>query len=373
MRVLAFVQKRLGRSPGQRFRFEQWAPHLRERHDIELDFTVFESDKLGKILYEPGHVLTKGALMLGDFARRGAAFRNLGDYDAVAVYREAANIGPAIYERVLARLGKPIIFDFDDAIWVPNPSTKMAVNGLFSRLRFPGKTRTITRLASAVTVGNRYLAAWAREINPEVHVVPSSIDLSTYAVQAELADDSPFVIGWMGSFSTLPYLELVRNAVERFAANRRVRFVVICDKPLEPAFKNAETVFVKWSAEREAADIGAMHVGIMPLFDDESSRGKCAMKALQYMGSGRPTVVSPVGVNADIIDHGKNGFHASTEDEWVDAFEKLAASRQLRRTFAEAGRRTIEAGFSAETSAARFAAAVRAATARQLARRTTRS
>lgn len=369
MRVLAFVQKRLGRSPGQRFRFEQWAPHLKAQHGIDLDFTIFESDKLGAVLYERGHLLTKGALMLGDFARRGTALRNLGDYDAVAVYREVASVGPAIYERALARLGKPIVYDFDDAIWMQNPTTNTAVNGLFSRLRFPGKTRTITRLASAVTVGNKYLAEWAGELNAEVHVVPSSIELGTYAVQPELADDTPFVLGWMGSFSTLPHLELVRGAVERFAARRRVRFVVVCDKPLDPPFKNAETVFVKWTAANEAADIGAMHVGIMPLVDYDVSRGKCGMKALQYMASGRPTVVTPIGVNADIIEHGQNGFHASNEDEWVDAFEKLAASRELRRTFAEAGRRTVEAGFTAETSAARFAAAVKAAT---LATRTSR-
>jgi glycosyltransferase involved in cell wall biosynthesis len=363
MRVLAFVQKRLGRSPGQRFRFEQWAPHLKERHGIELDFTVFESDKLGEVLYQPGQVLTKGALMLEAFARRTGGLRRAQDYDAVAVYREIATIGPAVYERVLAQIGKPIIFDFDDSIWMQNPTTNTAVNGLFSRLRFPGKTRTITRLASAVTVGNKYLAEWAGELNSEVHVVPSSIELATYAVQPELTEEDPFVIGWMGSFSTLPHLECLRSAVERFAAKRRVRFLVVCDRPIEPAFKNAETVFVRWSAEREAADIGAMHVGVMPLVDYDVSRGKCGMKALQYMASGRPCVVTPIGVNADIIEHGRNGFHASNEDEWVEAFEKLAASRELRRAFAEAGRKTVETAFSAETSAARFARAVAAATA----------
>lgn len=358
VRLLAFVQKRLGISPGQRFRLEQWAPHLASAHDIHIDFVPFESPHLTEVLYKPGHIPTKGALMVRDFARRIAPVMSARRYDGAIVYREVATFGPAVWERVLARAGVPFILDFDDAIWMPPTASAKSINGAFSRLRFPGKTRTIARLARAVTVGNDFLADWARQFNPNVHVVPTSIDLSRYTVQAERASDAPFVIGWMGSHSTLSNLELVRDAVERFGATRKVRFVVVCDRPLDPPFRNVENVFVKWSGDREARDIGEMDVGIMPLLDFPFAHGKCACKALQYMAAGRPCVVSPIGINGVIVRHGENGLHATTTDEWIAAFERLAASRELRAALASAGRRQVEKRFSAEVAAAAFAAAV---------------
>ncbi len=339
------------------------------RHGVDLEFVPFESPALGEVLYRERHLATKGGYMLWDFARRAGVLERARRVDAVVLYREAASLGPAFYERLLARSSVPLLLDFDDAIWMQNPETRVSVNGVFSRLRFPGKTRTIARLASAVTVGNEYLAQWARRWNDEVFVVPTSIDLSSYTVQPEVGSDEPFVIGWMGSFSTLVHLEQVRGALERFAKRRRVRFVVVCDRPLEPPPSNVETVFVPWRADREAADIGAMHVGIMPLVDLEVAKGKCGCKALQYMAAGRPAVVAPVGVNVDIVRHGENGLLASTEDEWVDAFERLASSPDLRRTLAAAGRRTVEEAYASEVCANRFAVALERALAKAPARR----
>jgi glycosyltransferase involved in cell wall biosynthesis len=116
--------------------------------------------------------------------------------------------------------------------------------------------------------------------------------------------------------------------------------------------------FVSWSAESEAEDVGDCHVGIMPLPDDEVSRGKGGMKALQYMATGRPVVASPVGVNADIVQAGRNGFLADGTDEWVVSLTKLARDRGLRARLGVNARKTIEEGFSSRISAAKFAAVV---------------
>lgn len=358
IRLLAFVQKRLGVSPGQRFRFEQWAPHLAARHGIEIDFVPFESARLTELLYTRGNIAAKGALMLSDFARRAGPVSRSRRYDGAIVYREVASLGPAVWERVLARAGVPFLLDFDDSIWMPSAVVGKPLNGVFSRLRFSGKTRTIAKLARVVTVGNEYLAEWSRDHNPRVHIVPTSIELANYPVQPDLPEDEPFVIGWMGSHSTLQSLELVREAVEAFGARRRTRFLVVCDRPLEPPMRNVENVFVRWSAEGEARDIGAMHVGLMPVADTRYALGKCACKALQFMAAGRPAIVSPVGVNAQIVRDGENGLHATTTAEWLDAFERLASSRELQSRLATAGRRTVETGFSAEVAASRFADAV---------------
>lgn len=354
VRVLALVSKPLGVAPGQRFRLEQWAPLLID-HGISVDFSVFESASLTRVLYEPGRRAIKAAYVVRDAVRRRSVLDQAKSYDLIVIHRQASLLGPAIYERLLARSGKPIVFDFDDAIWVPNAGS---VNGWFARLRFPGKVATICRLSSAVVVGNRYLADYASRFNRSVHVIPSTIDLDLFPVQPPLQQDNPFVIVWSGSISTLPHLETARAALETFGRKRKTVLRVICSRPPEFTFEGIEIEFVSWAADGEAARLGASHAGIMPLPDDPFTRGKGGFKALLYMAVGRPAVLSPVGVNTEIIEHGRNGMLARTTDEWVAALDSLAESRSLRERIASAGRATVEQRFSAQAGAASFASVV---------------
>jgi glycosyltransferase involved in cell wall biosynthesis len=358
LRLLVLASKPPGRSPSQRYRFEQWAPHLARDHRITLDFAPFESEALAGLLYQPGHVAAKALRTLGGFARRAAVLPRARDYDAIVIHREAALIGPALYERLLAWTGKPIIYDFDDAIWSPE---QVWQNGIFSRLRFPRKTSAICKLASAVTVGNDYLASYARQRNAKVFVVPSTIALGEYPLIREPRHDGKFIVCWTGSISTLAHFERARAALERLATKVPLLVKVICSAPPERPIAGAEMCFIPWTAESEAEDVGSCHVGIMPLPDDEFTRGKCAMKALQYMATGRPVVVSPVGVNVDVVEHGSNGFLAVTSEEWVEALLQLARSPELRKRMGLAARQTVVERYSAELGSREFAEAVRAA------------
>ena len=356
IRVLVLASKPQGIAPGQRFRFEQWAPRLARDHAIELELCPFESPQLSDILYDKGHIVSKALWVLRDFVRRGLVVSRAQDFDAVLIFREAALIGPAIYERLLARSGKPLIFDFDDSIW---SNKQQKNNGIFSSLHFFGKTSTLCRIASAVTPGNEFLAEYARQFNDRVTVVPTSIELDDYPEIPEPAASQPFVVCWTGSTSTLVHFEEARAPLEELA--RRIPLVVkvICNKPPERPIAGAEMRFVAWSKENEAREIGDCHAGIMPLPDDEVARGKCALKALQYMATGRPVLVSPVGVNKAIIRSGENGYLAATADDFVAFLLELANSPELRARLGSAARRTVEQHYSAEVVAARFAEVVR--------------
>jgi hypothetical protein len=72
-----------------------------------------------------------------------------------------------------------------------------------------------------------------------------------------------------------------------------------------------------------------------------------------------PVVASPVGINAEIIQHGVNGFLASTPDEWSRTLGMLIADSGLRQRIGLEGRRTIEARYSIRVNAPRIAAALR--------------
>ena len=364
LRLLALVQKRRGLAPNQRFRLEQWAPHLARDHAMDVDLAAFESAALTEVLYRPGHVVRKAGLTLRDAWRRRAERAHARKFDAVIVLREASLLGGAWLERRIARDGVPIVYDFDDAIWLWDPRS---VNGVLTAARFPWKVAEICRLAAAVTVGNAFLADFARAHNPHVALVRTSIDTDRFTRMPQPAADGPFTLAWTGSHSTLPHLDTLRPALEALARRVPTRLRVVCDVSPAP-IPGVELDFRRWTPDTEASDLAPAHVGLMPLPDTSSARGKCGCKALQYMALGRPAVVSPVGINSEIVRHGENGFLASTHDEWVARLDELARSPELRARMGDAAHATVHAGFTARASAAAFAEVVRGAVAR--ARRT---
>jgi glycosyltransferase involved in cell wall biosynthesis len=347
MRVLALVPSLYDTSPGQRYRIEQWEPLLKQK-GVEIIFHSFEDEELHATLYKPGNIREKLRLVARGFARRCSVLRSVREFDAVYVFREAAVLGPPVFERWVHRSGVPMIFDFDDAIFVPYRSPS---NGYLSYLKFPAKTRTICRLASHVMVGNPYLADYARAANANVTIIPTTIDTKKYTVDRSKAASDPPVIGWSGSYSTVQHLDTMRGALQRLAREERFRLRVIGTPNYE--LEGVEVEAMPWRAETETADLSAMDIGVMPLPDDRWSKGKCGLKALQYMALGIPTVCSPVGVNTDIIQDGENGLIADTEDEWVEKLKRLLRSADLRRRLGLAGRATVEDSYSALSQAPR--------------------
>jgi glycosyltransferase involved in cell wall biosynthesis len=165
------------------------------------------------------------------------------------------------------------------------------------------------------------------------------------------------VIGRTGSHSSVQYLKLGEGALRSLARRRRFRFRVI---GVEDVRIPGVTVECRpWRPESEVQDLWPIDVGIMPLTDDPWTAGKCAMKAIQYLGVGIPAVVSPIGANLEVIEDGVTGFHASTEDEWVGALERCLDDEGLRRRIAMAGRARVAARYSAEAQAPRVGALLR--------------
>lgn len=361
MRLLAIIPSVYDTNPSQRFRIEQWEPLLRER-GVDLDFRPFESPELHAVLYKQGRTAEKLRLVAEALRRRARDVRAARDYDAVYLLREAALLGPPLFERWLARTGVPFVFDFDDAVFERYVSPS---NGYLSYLKFPGKTRAICRMAAHVMAGNPYLADYARKVNEHVTVIPTTIDTEKYTVEPRAENEVP-VVGWSGSYSTAQHLATLKNALRRLAERERFRLRVIG----APDFKidGVDVEAMPWRSETEVEDMRPFDVGIMPLPDDQWSRGKCGLKALQYMALGVPTVCSPVGVNSEIIGDGENGLLASTDDEWIEKLSGLLRSKPERARLGRAGRETVEARYSAAVQAPRvydvFASVVREASRR---------
>ena len=347
MNVLALMPALYDTSPGQRYRLEQWEPLLRER-GVQITYEPFEDEELHALLYKPGLLGKKLQLVTRGLNRRMSLVRKVKDYDLVYILREAALLGPPVFEKLIHQKRVPIVFDFDDAVFV---SYRSPSNGYLSYLKFASKTKTICKLASHVMVGNPYLADYARQVNDNVTVIPTTIDTEKYRVPPRREKNGPIVIGWTGSYSTVQHLDTLRSALKKLAERESFRLRVIGTPSYECAPVDVEAM--PWRADTELDDLGAIDICVMPLTDDRWSKGKCGLKALQFMALGIPTVCSPVGVNTDIIHDDRNGFIAGTEDEWVDKLSRLVRSEELRQRLGQAGRETVEQKYSAITQTPR--------------------
>ena len=167
-------------------------------------------------------------------------------------------------------------------------------------------------------------------------MVPTVIDLAGYdAVDAEKYD--VFTAAWIGTPVTYKYLEDFQAVLEKLFNTTQRKLLVIADESLAETrpLKNVNAEYVSWSAERECEYLKRCHVGIMPLTDDEFSRGKSAYKLLQYQAAGLPLIASPVGENNNVVLPGRNGFLAGSTDEWVNAFELLQQDQALCEAYSQ--------------------------------------
>ncbi len=345
MRVLAVVPSIYDTSPGQRFRIEQWEPILRE-NGVEITYAPFETEELRSVLYSGGNILAKIGGVIRSMNRRSSELNSLNEFDLVYLFREAALLGPPWFERKVGRSDIPMVFDFDDAIFF---SYKSPSNGYLSYLKFAGKTAEICRLSTCVMAGNEFLAEYARPNNKNVTIIPTTIDTDKYDFVKRTDEPEIVTIGWSGSFSTIQHLDTIRDVLQELAKTEQFRLLVIGTPEYDLPGVNVEAL--QWRSETELDDLRKIDIGLMPLPDDNWSKGKCGLKALQYMALGVPSICSPVGVNSTIIKDSENGFLAESKEEWIEKIKQLIHSPELRRKLGRAGRETVEREYSAKVVA----------------------
>jgi glycosyltransferase involved in cell wall biosynthesis len=353
IRVCALVPYPPDTSPSQRYRIEQWLPYLKSQ-GISVDLVPFADRAMMRHLHKPGRRAIKAVAGASRFARRFLDVAAAARYDAVLIHRAAALAGPALLERMVSLTGKPVIFDFDDAIFLLHTTE---ANRRFGWLKFPGKTATICRLSSHVVAGNSYLADYARQYNSRVTIIPSSVDTRRYNPAKKNRVAERVVVGWMGSSTSQTHLEMFAGVLGELSARRDVELRIVSDR--EPDLPGVRFTWRRWSAATEVDELAEFDIGIMPMPDDRWARGKCAMKALLYMSVGVATVCSAVGANCDVIRHGENGLLAVTNEDWVKHLDALIRSAPIRERLGAAGRQTIEQHYSTESSARLFAHVIR--------------
>ena len=234
----------------------------------------------------------------------------------------------------------PRVLDVDDAIWLL------------------GDGRCARRLASIsqlVICGNAYLACMFGDWTRMVEVVPTAVDTERYKPSGGAPGSGRIV--WVGTASNFHYLKSIERALAAVLGRDRERklLVVSSERPHFEGIREEQVEFMSWSVSGEVAALQRSHVGIMPLDDGEWARGKCSYKMLTYLACGLPVVVSPVGMNCDVLALGRVGLAARNCDEWVEALEVLLRNPKEAAGMGKDGRRVAESFFSVGRVAVRLA------------------
>ena len=333
-----------------RVRYLQYLPYFCAQGTSVSVFPLFSNDYLFAA-YEGG---SRWLEVVRGYAGRVFVLLKAREYDVVLIEKELFPFLPASWERWLRTIGVPYVVDYDDALFhVYDSHPNSIVRGLMGR-----KIDSVMHHAGAVLAGNSYLAERAMQAGAHrVQVIPTVVDADRYLPSIGDITDVP-IVGWIGSPKTSHYLWPLVPIFEALKRKREVRFVAVGARPVD--FLNTPVEVWPWSEESEVRSIQRFDIGIMPLVDSPWERGKCGYKLLQYMACGIPVVGSPVGVNCEIVEEGKNGRLADTPEQWGQVLvEMLDAGRPWRKQLGRAGRMRIINWYSLQVQAPRFYSALK--------------
>jgi len=292
--------------------------------------------------------LYKIAAMLFCTLRLIARLTTLWRYDVIIIHREVFPLGDAFFERIVTRINPNVIFDLDDALWAPISLTINQRNLFWSSKRF---ANTMVNCRSVVA-GNTYLADYCRKYNSDVHIIPTpNHDLECMATRHQKQHDKPIIV-WIGNTGNEGYLDMLHQPLQRLAKKYDFILRLIGGLDIESYRIPGVTIdAIIWNKEQEGQWIQESNIGIMPLLDKEYEKGKCAFKLVQYFSAGLPVVASPVGMNNDVVEQGKNGYLAKNADDWFTFLEMLITDPQTRINLGQSGYETWKGRFTPEINA----------------------
>jgi len=345
-KILFIASHRPDRSPSQRFRFEQFVDYF-EENGFQCEQSYFISDNDDKYLYSKGAYIQKLRIVLKAIFMRLKDVARSNEFDIIFVQREAFLLGSTYFERQFSKSKAKLLYDFDDSIWLDETSD---ANKKLSWLKYPGKIDQIISISDMVFAGNKYLANYATYFNRNVKIVPTVIDTGRHIRTRRKTDSAlPVCIGWTGSITTIKHFQYAVPVLIKLKEKYgdRVVFKVIGD----PNYINKDLHIkgIAWSSATEIEELSGINIGIMPLPDDEWTKGKCGLKGLQYMALEIPAIMSPVGVNCEIINDGVNGFLAKNDEEWFEKLSILIDNADLRETMGKEARRTVIERYSKDS------------------------
>jgi glycosyltransferase involved in cell wall biosynthesis len=264
-------------------------------------------------------------------------------------------LGPPVFEWIVCKLSKRVIYDIDDLIYIP----KSEVNKFILRIKGKTKPFYLMKKADHVITCTPYLDQLVKKYNLNTTDISSTINTERYKSKKEYAlKEGKIILGWSGSHSTSKFLNLLRPVFEALQKEgMKFKLLVIGDETFN--LEGIEVEALQWNEEYEITTIEKFDIGLYPLPDEEWVYGKSGLKALQYMALGVPTIATAIGSNFRIIENGINGYLVNTDQEWINCIKELAGNESKRRQIGQNGVKVVEDYFSVHANKKKYLSVLR--------------
>ena len=350
-RVLILCPSPKGTAATQRLKYEQYLPLL-EKEGYSFTISNFQTWRCWKVVYKPGKTPEKIFWYLIGYAKRIFDLLRAPFYDVVYVNLWGTPIGRPYFEHLLFWVNKNVIYDIDDMMYI-NKHAHVRLN-FFQRLKGSMKPFTLMKYAKYVIVCTAKLEEVALSMNKYGNVIDisSTFDTDRFVPVKKYEQHEVTTIGWTGTHSTIPFLEMLQPVLAEVAKKRKIRLLVIANK--EYAMPDVPTEFIRWSAENEVSDLHNFEIGLYPIPATEWSLGKSSLKALTYMAISIPVVATAFGTNFRIMKNGVQGYLVNNNEEWVERIIALIDDVELRKRMGLEGRKTVEESFSLKANLPKY-------------------
>jgi len=330
---------------GQRLKYEQYFYHWKE-NNFDITLSSFFSKKTWNILYLKGHLLQKIIGTITGYCRRIYDLWRVSSYDKVYVFLWVTPIGGKVLQKLIRRFSKKLIFDFDDSIHLlKEESGEGTISSYFKSTK---KTRFLIKYSDAVITSSANNLSYCKENNAfnNAHFIPCSLDTERFVPKKISSSKSKVTIGWTGTFSSIAYLESIKDVLIRINESHDVNFLLITN--FDYSIAGLDLNVIRWDKKSEIKDLQSIDIGLYPLIKSPWALGKGGLKVMQYMSIGIPSVSTNFGMSTNIITNGIEGFLVDSEDEWVNAISTLIKDEDLREKMGKLARKNIVKNFSTD-------------------------
>ena len=345
-----------GRAAGQRLKYEQYFDDwIQEGYEITV--SSFFSNETWNILFLKGHLIPKVLGTISGYLRRLRDLFFLKDYELVYIFLWVTPLGPPIFERIIRFLCRKVIFDFDDSIFLDLKQRRFI--DIFQdyrdnkKLMGNSKPNFLIQTSNHVILSSPFSLAYCKKKNifNNATYIPCTLDTKRFELKKNFENAVP-VIGWTGTYSSIPYLESIKDVFYTLKELRDFKFTLITNFSYELPGINIEVI--RWNKESEIRDLHKIDIGIYPLIEDKWTLGKGGLKLLQYMAIGVPAVATNYGTACNIISSGENGFLVKNKDEWVESLCLLIDNEKLRVEMGKKAREKILKEYSTDRNKIKY-------------------
>lgn len=341
--ILIICPYPVGCAASQRLKYEQYFSHWKEA-GFQLEISSFFDKDSWKVLYANKNLTVKILGTLKGYLKRIKDIHRAKDFEVVYVCMWVAPFLDWFFEWLLRRNSSRLVFDFDDSI---HSEIDPFIDKFYKRL-FKGrkKVRYLIKNSDHVITSSPFNLDFCQNLNLHNNssYIPCTLDTERFVPVNRKIPQEKITLGWTGTFTTKTYIDSIKPTLIECCQENNLKLILITN--FEYVIEDIDLEVIPWKKETEIFDLQKIDIGIYPLIQTKWALGKGALKTLQYMSIGIPSISTNFGTATKIINHGVDGFLASNESDWKKYINMLANDEQLRKVIGNEARKKAVSSYS---------------------------